>query len=85
VISGSSKWEPSSGRERERAAGPLLERLEVFDEYRGPGIPAAHRGVAWHCTFRDPERTLRERDVDALLARGLEALEGELGVRRRES
>ena len=68
-----------------RAAGPLLERLEVFDEYRGPGIPAAHRGVAWHCTFRDPERTLRERDVDALLAQGLAALEGELGVRRRES
>jgi phenylalanyl-tRNA synthetase beta chain len=68
-----------------QAVGPLLEQLEVFDEYRGPGIPAGHRGVAWHCTFRDPERTLRERDVDALLARGLEALEGELGVRRRES
>jgi len=68
-----------------RTVGPLLERLEVFDEYRGPGIPAGHRSVAWHCTFRDPERTLRERDVDALLARGLEALEGELGVRRRES
>ena len=68
-----------------RTVGPLLERLEVFDEYRGTGIPAGHRGVAWHCTFRDPERTLRERDVDALLARGLEALEGELGVRRRES
>src|SRR6266513_917680 len=68
-----------------RTVGPLLERLEVFDEYRGPGIPVGQRGVAWHCTFRDPERTLRERDVDALLTRGLEALEGELGVRRRES
>jgi len=68
-----------------RTVGPLLERLEVFDEYRGPGIPAGHRSVAWHCTFRDPERTLRERDVDALLARGLEVLEGELGLRRRES
>ena len=68
-----------------RTVGPLLERPEVFDEYRGPGIPAGHRGVAWHCSFRDPERTLRERDVDALLARGLAALEGELGVRRRES
>ncbi len=69
-----------------RAAGPLLERLEVFDEYRGPGggIPAGRRSVAWHCTFRDPERTLRERDVDGLLARGLKALEDELGVRRRE-
>src|SRR5207244_3931637 len=42
-----------------RTVGPLLERLEVFDEYRGPGIPAGHRGVAWHCSFRDPERTLR--------------------------
>ena len=69
-----------------RAAGPLLERLEVFDEYRGPGggILAGQRSVAWHCTFRDPERTLRERDVDGLLARGLKALEDELGVRRRE-
>ena len=69
----------------QRTVGPLLERLEVFDEYRGPGIPAGHRSVAWHCSFRDPERTLRERDVDALLTRGLAALEGELGVRRRES
>src|SRR5207248_9184086 len=68
-----------------RTIGPLLERLEVFDEYRGPGIPAGHRSVAWHCTFRDPERTLRERDVDPPLARALEALEGELGIRRRES
>jgi phenylalanyl-tRNA synthetase beta chain len=67
-----------------RAVGPLLERLEVFDEYRGPGIPAGQRGVAWHCTFRHPERTLREPEVDAALTRGLAALEDELGVRRRE-
>jgi len=67
-----------------RAVGPLLERLEVFDEYRGPGIPAGHRGVAWHCTFREQERTLREAEVKEALARGLAALEDELGVRRRE-
>jgi phenylalanyl-tRNA synthetase beta chain len=67
-----------------RELGPLLERLEVFDEYRGPGIPAGHRSVAWHANFRDPERTLRERDVEAWLARGVAALEGELGVRQRE-
>jgi len=67
-----------------RAVGPLLERLEVFDEYRGPGIPAGQRGVAWHCTFRDPARTLREAEVDAALTQGLAALEDELGVRRRE-
>ncbi|HVH08801.1 MAG TPA: hypothetical protein VM736_03315, partial [Gemmatimonadales bacterium] len=68
-----------------RAMGPLLERLEVFDEYRGPGVPAGSRSLAWHCRFRDPERTLREGDVDALEQRGLAALEAELGVRRREA
>jgi phenylalanyl-tRNA synthetase beta chain len=68
-----------------RVCGPLLERLEVFDEYRGPGVPAGHRSVAWHASFRDPGRTLREREVDALLARGVRALEEELGVRRREA
>ena len=68
-----------------RVAGTLLERLEVFDEYRGSGIPEGFRSVAWHCTFRDPARTLREREVDGVLEQGLKALEGELGVRRRES
>ncbi len=67
-----------------RAMGPLLERLQVFDEYRGPGIPPGHRSVAWHCTFRDPSRTLREPEVDALLERALTMVEDGLGVRRRE-
>jgi len=67
-----------------RAVGPLLERVQVFDEYRGPEIPPGHRSVAWHCTYRDPVRTLREADVVALEKRGLAALEDELGVRRRE-
>ncbi|PYO78781.1 MAG: hypothetical protein DMD67_04335, partial [Gemmatimonadetes bacterium] len=28
-----------------RAVGPLLERVQVFDEYRGPEIPPGHRSV----------------------------------------
>ncbi|MGH7673156.1 MAG: hypothetical protein ACREMC_09655, partial [Gemmatimonadales bacterium] len=69
------------------AGGVLLERLDVLDEYRGPagGLPAGARGVTWRCTFRDPARTLTEREVDALLGRMLSALEGELDVRRREA
>jgi phenylalanyl-tRNA synthetase beta chain len=67
-----------------RAAGPLLERVVVFDEYRGAGIAAGQRSVAWRCTFRDAARTLREQEVDASLARILRALEEELDVRRRE-
>jgi phenylalanyl-tRNA synthetase beta chain len=80
---------PSVGVERveavwRRAAGPLLERLEVFDEFRGAGFAAGARSVAWHCTFRDPTRTLRESEVDRQLGGVLQALEAELDVRRRE-
>jgi phenylalanyl-tRNA synthetase beta chain len=68
-----------------RTAGPLLESLVLFDEYRGAGVPSGHRSVAWRCTFRDPSRTLREAEADAALGKALEVLEGELGVRRRAS
>ena len=35
-------------------------------------------------TFRDPERTLRDREVDAAERQLLRALEDELGVKRRD-
>jgi phenylalanyl-tRNA synthetase beta chain len=68
-----------------RAGGSLLERLEVLDEYRGPGLQEGTRGVTWRCRFRDPEgtRTLTDREVDALLSRMLKPLEAQLNVRRR--
>jgi len=68
-----------------REGGSLLERLDVLDEYRGPGLPVGTRGVTWRCTFRHPERTLTEREIDTLLSRMLKALEGELDVRRRSA
>ena len=67
-----------------RAAGALLERITVFDEYRGPGIAAGTRGVAWHLVFRAPDRTLRDTEVEKLVRAALDAVEAELGVRRRE-
>jgi phenylalanyl-tRNA synthetase beta chain len=68
-----------------KTGGALLAQLDVLDEYRGAGLPAGTRGVTWRCTFRDPSRTLTEKEVDALLGRMLSALEGELDVRRREA
>jgi len=67
------------------AGGALLERLDVIDQYRGAGLPAGTRGVTWRCTFRDPTRTLTDKEVDALLGRMLGALEEQLDVHRREA
>jgi len=68
-----------------REGSTLLESLNVLDEYRGAALPAGTRGVTWRCTFRDPGRTLTEREIDALLSRMLKALEDQFGVHRRES
>ena len=66
-----------------RSAGELLERLVLFDEYRGEGVPAGQRSLAWRLTFRHPERTLRDREITGRREKLLRTLEGELGVRQR--
>ncbi len=65
------------------SAGDLLERLILFDEFRGVGIPAGSRSLAWALTFRHPERTLRDREVQGRTAKIVKSLEDELGVKQR--
>ena len=65
------------------SAGDLLERLTLFDEYKGDEIPSGYRSVAWTLTFRDPARTLREKEIEGRRQKILKSLESELGVRPR--
>jgi phenylalanyl-tRNA synthetase beta chain len=66
-------------------AGELLESLVLFDEFRGAGLPAGMRSVAWRLTFRHAERTLRDKEVAGRREKLLRALEEELGVKQRTS
>jgi phenylalanyl-tRNA synthetase beta chain len=68
-----------------QSAGELLESLEIFDEFRGAGIPAGSRSLAWRLTFRHPERTLRDREIQGRTAKILSNLEAALGIRQRTS
>lgn len=68
-----------------RTGGDLLERLELFDLYEGSGLPPGHRSLAWRLTFRDPNRTLRDKEIEGRRQRILRALELELGVKPRTS
>ncbi len=62
------------------ASGEQLERLELFDEFRGAGVPDGSRSLAWRLTFRHPERTLRDKEIDGRRSQLLKTLEKELGV-----
>jgi phenylalanyl-tRNA synthetase beta subunit len=67
------------------AGGALLEQVRVDSDYRSPELPPGTRSVAFGLTFRVPDRTLRDAEVDAVETRLLAALDRELGVRRRDA
>jgi phenylalanyl-tRNA synthetase beta chain len=63
----------------------LLEQVRVIDEYRGKGLPAGTRSVAFRLTWRSAERTLRDEEIEAGVTKVRKALEQTLGVTLRTS
>lgn len=49
-------------------AGELLEDVTLFDVYEGAQIPAGHRSLAFALTFRHEERTLKDEEIEEVLA-----------------
>jgi phenylalanyl-tRNA synthetase beta chain len=50
------------------SAGALLERALPFDEYHGAQVPEGKKSVAFTLTFRSPERTLTDAEVDQVMS-----------------
>ncbi len=53
-------------RTMRRAGGTLLESIELFDEYKGKGVPDGKRSLAFRVVYRTIDRTLTDTDVDPL-------------------
>jgi len=65
------------------AGGALLERVVLFDEFRGTGVAEGFRSLAWRLTFRHPDRTLKEKEIEGRRQQLLTAVETRLDVRPR--
>ncbi|HXL78993.1 MAG TPA: phenylalanine--tRNA ligase subunit beta [Candidatus Eisenbacteria bacterium] len=57
------------------AGREFLENVRPFDEYRGAQVPEGHKSIAFALTFRSPERTLTDAEVDQVMAEIKIALE----------
>jgi len=67
-----------------RAAAPaLLVALEEFDRYQGSAIPEGHVSLAFHLTFRSPDRTLVDAEVQQAMDGIVAALQREHEAVRR--
>jgi phenylalanyl-tRNA synthetase beta chain len=62
------------------AAGDLLERVELFDIFRGGTVPAGRQSMAFSLRYRAPDRTLADEEVSAAHARVEQALKTRFGA-----
>lgn len=64
-------------------AGPLLADVRLFDRYAGQGVESGFRSLAMGLILQENSRTLTDRDVDAVVADVVAALEREHGAKIR--
>ncbi|MGE5554172.1 MAG: phenylalanine--tRNA ligase subunit beta [Betaproteobacteria bacterium] len=62
------------------AGGNWLEQVRLFDVYVGENLPAGHRSLAFALTFRAPDRTLTDGEVDSVVETIVSRLERTLGA-----
>ena len=69
--------------EKLRKISTLLERIELFDVYRGKGVEEGKKSLAIHLSFRSDERTLESKEVDQEVEKIRNVLEEEFRATMR--
>ena len=64
-------------------AGPLLKSVKLFDRYVGGGIDSGFKSLTMGLILQEESRTLTEREVEAVVADVMAALERDHGVKIR--
>ena len=65
------------------AAGKILEKIELFDVYKGSQIAEGKKSVAFNISMRVADHTLTDEEVNSAMSKILKALE-ELGAQIRQ-
>ena len=65
-----------------QGASSLLVDLNLFDTYRGPGVPEGHRSLAWRLRLQAGDRNLTDADIADMKA-ACEAAAKKLGAELR--
>ena len=70
-------------RATQKAAGTLLESVQLFDEYQGASVPEGQRSLAFRLVYRASDRTLVDEEVESVHQKVREALVEKFGVNLR--
>jgi len=64
--------------------GPILEKVILFDYYKGKNLPADKKNLGFRLYFRSPDRTLTDSEVDAFVKRIEEKLSKKVDAKLRK-
>ncbi len=67
-----------------QTGAPLLKQVHLFDLYRGEGVPAGKKSLAFNLTYQAGERTLTDNEVGHIQKRIIQRAERELGAQLRD-
>ncbi len=62
----------------------IIEKVELFDVYQGEKLGKNKRSLAFHITYRSPERTLKSEEVEQLQTELIKRLESKFGAQIRD-
>ncbi|MBU5456179.1 phenylalanine--tRNA ligase subunit beta [Caproiciproducens sp. MSJ-32] len=63
-----------------RAGANLVEKVKLFDIYKGSQIPEGKKSIAYSISYRDNNKTLTDNDVNKVHDKILRSLEHKLGA-----
>lgn len=66
-----------------KAGGKKLEKVELFDEYKGENVPSEQRSLAFSLVYRSNEGTLKDKQVEPIHNKVRKALEKNFEVTLR--
>ena len=61
----------------------VLDDISLFDVYRGQGIPAGKKSMAWSFTLRAEDHTLADEEIQTAVATLVRALQARLKAELR--
>ena len=66
-----------------KAGGKLLKDVQLFDIYRGTGVPEGKKSLAFSLVLRADDRTLTDTDSEGVISKVLTAVQEKLGATLR--
>jgi phenylalanyl-tRNA synthetase beta chain len=71
------------GRKIIELGGKLIEKIQLFDLYKGPQVPEGKKSLAYAIWYRSEERTLTDEEVEKVHRKIVEGLKASFGAELR--